>query len=127
NVTGYVSATDSGANTGTNGIATATLTAVSPPIIAKAFSPQTILQGGTSVLTFTITNPNSSNALSGVAFSDTYPANVTNATPASPTNTCGGSVTATNGGGSITLTGGSLAGGATCTVTVNVTSNVANT
>src|SRR4029079_9159987 len=73
NVSGYVSSAETGQNTGATGSATATLTAVLPPVIAKNFSPDSILQNGVSTLTFTLANPNLGNAISGVAFSDVFP------------------------------------------------------
>lgn len=99
-----------------------------PPTISKAFSPNAIGVNNTSVLTFTITNPNPATSLTGLAFSDTYPAGLVNAASPSVTNTCGGSVTAAAGGGSISLTGGSIAAAtSTCTVSVTVTSATAAT
>src|SRR5207237_2728925 len=64
----------------------------------------------------------------GIAFADTYPGGLVNVSPLSPpiANTCGGSVTATGGGNSISLSGGSLAGGASCSVSVTVTAAAAN-
>src|SRR5207237_9834270 len=90
------------------------------PSIAKAFSPDPIPTNGTALLTFTITNPSASDMLTGIAFADTYPGGLVNVSPLSPpvANTCGGSVTATAGGNSISLSGGSLAGGASCPVSV---------
>src|SRR5207237_1681434 len=98
------------------------------PSIAKAFSPDPIPTNGTALLTFTITNPSASDTLTGIAFADTYPGGLVNMSPLSPpvANTCGGSVTATAGGNSISLSGGSLAGGASCTVSVAVTAAAAN-
>jgi hypothetical protein len=49
---------------------TANLTVLAPPTVAKSFNPTNILSGGTSVITVTITNPNSTQ-LTGGAFSDT--------------------------------------------------------
>ncbi|HTX78440.1 MAG TPA: hypothetical protein VMC62_02180, partial [Longilinea sp.] len=49
-----------------------------PPSIAKVFSPGTIDEGGTSLLTFTLTNPEENTAaLTGVGFTDTLPTGVT--------------------------------------------------
>src|SRR6266404_2701527 len=128
NVSGFISTTEGGTNSGSGGSATASLTAIVAPSIAKSFGTNPILVNGTSLLTFTITNPNASDTLSGIAFADTYPGALVNVSPLSPpvANTCGGSVTATAGGNSISLSGGSLAGGASCTVTVTVTAAAAN-
>jgi uncharacterized repeat protein (TIGR01451 family) len=68
-------------------------------------------------VTFTITNPNASVALTGIAFTDPLPAGL-QATPATGS-ACGGTYTAT--ASTIGLSGGSLAGGASCTITVTVT------
>ena len=57
------------------------MTALLPPTIEKAFGTDPILAGGTSLLTFTIANPNPSDGLSGVAFSDTYPAGLVHVSP----------------------------------------------
>ncbi len=129
NVSGFISTTEGGTNSGASGSATASLTAIVPPTIAKSFGTDPILANGTSLLTFTITNPNASDTLSGIAFTDTYPAGLTNANPLVPAvaNACGGSVSASAGGNSIALSGGSLAGGASCTVSVPVTAAAANT
>jgi uncharacterized repeat protein (TIGR01451 family) len=128
NVSGFISSTQSGTNSGTGGSAVATLGAVLPPTIAKAFTPNPIPAGGVSVLTFTVTNPNAADALTGVTFADNYPAGLTNANPLLPavTNTCGGSVTAVAGATSVSLAGGSIAAATSCTVSVPVTSSTPN-
>src|SRR5580704_713786 len=51
-----------------------------PPVISKSFDPPQILVGGLTNLMFTITNPNPTVALTGVAFTDTFPTGVTGAT-----------------------------------------------
>jgi uncharacterized repeat protein (TIGR01451 family) len=108
--------------------ATATLAVTAPPVtVSKVFTPSTITIGGVSVLTVSIANTaTGSLPLTGLALTDTLPANVTiAATPAAST-TCGaGTVAATAGGSSVALSAGTLASGATCTITVSVTSNVA--
>lgn len=87
------------------------------PTIAKAFSPATIGAGGTSALTFTLSNTNSS-SLTSVAFSDTLPSGMT--VVGSPTTPqCGGTISSTTG--SITLAGGTIPASGSCTVTLNVT------
>lgn len=96
-------------------------TAIQPPVIAKTFSPAQIQQGATSTLALTVSNGGTT-ALTGIAFSDTLTNMQVAATPA-VTNSCGGTLTATAGSSSITLAGGALGAGATCTITVQITSN----
>jgi uncharacterized repeat protein (TIGR01451 family) len=66
--------TSTNGGTGNTGTATLGVVVVAPPSIAKAFSPNPIAVGGVSTLTFTITNPNAGTSLTGVAFTDTFPA-----------------------------------------------------
>lgn len=111
---------------------TATLVVLTPAPITKAFSQSPILAGGTSTLTFTITNPNALTPLTGVAFTDTFPtapgAMVVAATPNATTNGCGTSTfSPTAGSASISFSGGLLVGGGTCTVSVNITAPTAGT
>ncbi|HEU4414231.1 MAG TPA: hypothetical protein VFT65_05560, partial [Candidatus Angelobacter sp.] len=121
NTTGSVTST----NGGTGNTATANLTVATPPSITKAFGAASIPLNGTTSLTFSITNPNTNVALSGIAFTDNLPAGLVVATPNGLNNTCGGTVTAVAGSGSISLSGGTLASSASCTVSVNVTGTVA--
>ena len=129
NVSGFISTTEGGTNSGASGSATASLSAIVAPSIAKSFGTDPIQANGKSLLTFTITNPNVSDTLTGIAFADTYPSGLVNVSPLSPpvASTCGGSVTAAAGGNSISLGSGSLAGGASCTVSVTVTAAAAAT
>src|SRR5258708_19860391 len=69
NRSGNVSST----NGGTGNTASDTLTVLAAPSIGKAFAPNPISVGGVSTLTFTITNPNGSTALTGLAFTDSLP------------------------------------------------------
>ena len=117
NTTGNVTST----NGGTGNTATANLTVATPPTITKAFGAATILVGANTSLTFTLNNPNTSLALTGIAFSDTLPAGLQVATPNGLTTTCSGTITAAAGSGSISLTGGALAANASCTISLNVT------
>jgi uncharacterized repeat protein (TIGR01451 family) len=130
NVSGFLSTTESGTNV--NSIASANLTAVLPPSIAKEFAPNPILPNGVSTLTFTITNPNQNDALSGVNFADSFPASpgamVVAGTPNATTSGCGSPTFApAAGAGSISFAGGALAPGGTCVVKVDVTAPVAGT
>jgi uncharacterized repeat protein (TIGR01451 family) len=130
NVSGTLSTTESG--TTITSVGTANLTAIVPPVIAKQFSPSPIIAGGTSTLTFAITNANQDDALAGVAFADTFPAApgamVVAGSPAASTSGCGApAFNPAAGAGSISFSGGSIAGGGTCIVKVNVTAPVAGT
>ncbi len=130
NVSGFVSSTEGGTNTEPSGIAAASLTAVLPPAIDKQFSPNPVVAGGVSTLTFVIINPNQDEPLSGVAFSDTFPlapsAMVVAPTPAATTSGCGAPTYAPSAGDpGVSFTNGTLAGGGICVVTVDVTASVA--
>lgn len=109
NDTGPVSST----NGGTGESATATLAVAVPPTISKLFLPDTVETNGTTLLSFTISNPNSDpNAnvtLTGIAFTDNLPAGLVVASPNELSSNCGGIVTATPGSSTISLSGGALA------------------
>ena len=92
--------------------------------LTKAFSPTTIANGGTTTLTFTVTNPAGSPALANVGFVDTLPSGLRVAAGAVG-GTCANAAaatTATAGTGTITTINLQVpAGPSVCTVTVNVT------
>jgi LPXTG-site transpeptidase (sortase) family protein len=90
------------------------------PVMTKTFNPAVVALNGVSTLTFNITNPNSSGALTGIAFSDTYPAGLVNDTPLSTSDNCGGTLVALAGGDSISFSGGTISGGGSCAVSVVV-------
>lgn len=100
-------------------------TPAKPPTITSAFTPNVIGVGGTTAISFTITNPNASGTLSAVALTDTLPANVTVDDPSGVNGTCGsaGVITANPGSNTISLTGGSVKAGTPCTVSVAVTAS----
>lgn len=118
NVSGVISSTQSGPNLTSTGYATDTLTVIAPPLIEKAFNPQTILTGETSTLSFTITNPNLTTTLTGIEFTDTLPTGITVKSSEEVVETCSGEVTRT--ASTITLSDSTLAAGASCTITVAV-------
>ena len=107
-----------------NAFLTIALMPLPPPTVAKSFSLATIGTGGTSTLTITLSNANST-AITGAAFSDIYPANVTNTATPGLTTPCGGTATGSANGSSLALSGGTIPANGNCTVTVAVTSAVA--
>nr|WP_235438939.1 autotransporter domain-containing protein [Candidatus Rhodobacter lobularis] len=105
------------------GTAAATDLAVNPaaaPGFAKAFGAGTINQGGTVVATVSVDNSGNAADLSGMGFTDTLPAGLVIAATPAETNTCGGSLTANAGASTFALSGGALAGGGTCAVSVTL-------
>jgi uncharacterized repeat protein (TIGR01451 family) len=112
---------------GNNDTATDSTLVIGAPTFSEAFSPGNIATGGTSAVTFTITNPSANSiSLTGVAFTDSLPTGLVVATPNGVSTTCsGGTVTATAASSSISLSGTTVAAGASCTVKVNVTSSTA--
>jgi FG-GAP-like repeat len=105
---------------------TASITVIGPPVITKAFGAASIPLNATTSLSFILTNPNATTALTGVAFSDTLPTGMVVSTPNGLTGACGsGTIIATAGSGVISLTGASLAASGSCTLSVNVTGSAA--
>ncbi len=103
--------------------ASVTFTRVTAPTVAKSFSPATIANYGTTVLTITLTNPNTA-AITGVAFSDVYPSTggLANTSSLVLSNTCGGSNPGTSAFGTqLTLSGGTIPASGSCAVSVQVT------
>jgi uncharacterized repeat protein (TIGR01451 family) len=119
NTSGPVSAT----NGGTGNTSSAGLAVASPPIIAKSFGAGSVAVGGSTSLTFTLTNPvANSSPLTGVAFSDSFPAGLVVSTPSGLSGNCGaGTITGTAATNTVTLAGATLAPGASCVFSVNVT------
>ncbi|MGB8715428.1 MAG: hypothetical protein WCD66_03585, partial [Rhodanobacteraceae bacterium] len=78
-----------------------------------------------STLTFTIDNSASPQPATGLDFSDTFPTGLTVADTANASNSCGGTFTAASGSGAVSLSGGSVAANATCSLQVDVTAGTA--
>ena len=99
-----------------------------PPTLTKVFSPTTIGAAGTTVLTFTVTNPPGGPAVSNIGFTDTLPSGLVVGNPPAVGGTCANAAAATIAtAGTNTIAVSNLqvpAGASSCTVTVNVT-NVA--
>ena len=123
NVSGFLSTLETGTSTGS--VATDMLTAVLPPQIAKQFSPSPVLPNAPSRLTFTLVNPNPDHALSGVAFGDPLPvapgAMQVAPVPNVSTSGCGAPAFAPAAGATtLSFSGGTIAAGGTCVVSVDV-------
>ena len=98
--------------------------------LTKSFSPTTIRQGETATATFSMSNPAEQEAvpLSGLSFDDALPTGMTLADGSLTTNgQCGTPAlnggTAAAGDATAAVTGVDLAVGATCTITVSVTTS----
>jgi hypothetical protein len=103
-----------------------------PPTITSAFTPTEVGLGNSTstALSITITNPNATVKLSGLAFSDTLPAGLAIDNPNGGSNTCGSAavITALPGTSTLAMSGGSLAVGTpSCTVSVSVVASVPGT
>src|SRR5258708_5496768 len=69
-------------------------------------------------MSFLISNPNGGNTVTGISCNDTLPAGLT--APNGTTNPCGGTLVI-RGGNTLAFTGGLVAAGANCTLSVTVT------
>ncbi|MBA4372834.1 MAG: hypothetical protein C0402_08205 [Thermodesulfovibrio sp.] len=127
NSTGAVTTT----NAGTAPSASSTLNVLFPPQVRKVFSPDLISNGGQSGMQIIISNPASNAAtLTGVALSDTYTGNMTNAAAGTVLCTEGSSATLTGGafpGTTVGISGGSILPGGSCMITQLVTAATNNT
>lgn len=126
NISGNISSTETGSNTTSNGYGTSSLIVVAPPAIAKSFTANPIFTGNSTTLSFSITNPNTSTALTGISFTDTLPAGLDVANGSSPQ--CGGTLTTANNApaqDTVSLSGGSLAAAGSCSFSVSVIGSTA--
>jgi hypothetical protein len=113
----------SGSSTATvDGVSVAApITVLGPPTISTSFGASSIALNSSTTITFTITNPNATTALTGVNFTDTLPSGLVVSTPNGLVPPGSGTVTATAGSSSISLSGASVAAGGSLTFTLNVT------
>ena len=106
------------------GFRTANIVGPSSITISKTFTPKAISPGGTSTLTFTLSNP-TTESFTGVNFTDTFPAGVKVAsTPGVAYSGCGtGAISPVPvpDATSVAFSNGTLAPNGVCTITVNVT------
>ena len=99
---------------------------IGPPAIVKSFGAPSILLNTSTSLSFSIDNPNASTTLVGVAVSDTLPAGLTIAIPDGLSGDCGGGTIAVDPvANAISVSNATLAAGASCTFSVNVTGTTA--
>lgn len=120
---------------------TDTLRVTSPLVVHKAIADRTLDAGnpagfatGTANgsagvplrLAIRLDNPGSS-PLTGLAYTDTLPDGLVVAQVPNASNSCSGTLSATPSGTSVRLSGGALAGNASCLVEVDVLSNIAGT
>jgi len=100
------------------------------PTFSKAFNPSNLVVGKIATMTFTVTNPNA-NPLTGLAFSDSFPAGMEVAASPNVDNTCGLSGVPAAGATSLSLSGGTVGASSSCIFSVDVlatrTGDLANT
>ena len=114
----------SGNDGSTTMVAATTLTVLKLPTVSKSFAASSILSGGTTTTTVTLTNPNAI-ALTGAAFTDTFPAGLLTS-GAAATTCAGGTATASNNGtanGILQLSAATIPVSGSCTITVSATSS----
>ncbi len=127
NITSHVSSAQTEDGEG----ATADLLVTTPPTLTKSFAAETVPLNGTVRMALDVSNANAV-ALTGLAVSDSMPSSLVVASPVVAFNSCGGgTLTAAPGTSVVTLTGGTVAANATCTIGVDVTptsaGNITNT
>ncbi len=135
-VIGTIQGTSSTMNAQANSTANLTMQNLSIEIV-KGFVPQLVYGGAVSTLNITLRNPNAAAVLTGITFTDTMPVGMIIANPPlftpSAVGNCGpgATITGTSGTNTFTFSGGTLAAGANCTMslsaTMTVNSNLTNT
>jgi uncharacterized repeat protein (TIGR01451 family) len=90
-----------------------------PPTVTKAFAPSAVSVGGTSQMTITLAN-NDTDPITGLKFTDNYPAGMANAASGVVvSNTCG-ALTATPNDTATALTDGTIPANGKCSIVINV-------
>jgi hypothetical protein len=99
-----------------------TVASALPPGIGAEFGATSLGLGGTTSLSFSVSNPNPGTSLTNVGFTDTLPSGLVVATPNGLSGNCGGgTIAAIAGTGAVSLSGATLGAGAECVFSVNVT------
>jgi hypothetical protein len=119
--------------------ASATIRVLSPPTLTKsfasAFNPASVALNQSTTLTFTMTNPNPTDDLTGVQFVDDMrapPDNIVYLVVSLPDNgatgnLCGGTLTAPPGSPALLIEGATIPANSSCTFSVSVTGVLAGT
>ncbi len=103
----------------------ATLHVLQAPTLAKAFATSPVAPGTPSRLTITITNPNATQALTGVALRDELPSGLFVAQVPNASTTCsGGSVSAIASATGAQVAGATVPAAGSCTFSFDTVSNV---
>ncbi|HEV2963648.1 MAG TPA: hypothetical protein VG649_17615, partial [Candidatus Angelobacter sp.] len=127
NTTGPISSNETGPGATSN---TATAAVVAPPSLIKSFGAASLALNGTTTLTFTITNSNTTTVLSDLKFADNLPNGLIVASPNGIAGNClasGGGVlipaivVASPGSHSVTMSSLRLAESGSCSFSVSVT------
>ena len=114
---------------GSNTAGTSASLQIATPQVSKSFAANTVAANTATAMTITLTNVTSA-AINALAFTDTYPSNLVNSNTTVTNTGCGGTATASaiaTNPGTLTLSAGTLAAGASCTLTVNVQSALTGT
>jgi uncharacterized repeat protein (TIGR01451 family) len=114
---------------GTGAAATATLAVSAPQALtgSKSFAAANIHGNGAPIrMRITLNNPNGF-AITGAAFTDTFPAQLQLATVPNATSTCGGTLTAVSLGTSVALSAGTIPATGSCTIDVDVVARTPTT
>jgi uncharacterized repeat protein (TIGR01451 family) len=92
------------------------------PTVAKSFGTSPVNPGSPSVMTVSVTNNNPDLALTGMAFTDTYPSGLVNAAAPNPTRSCTtATLAAAANGASFAVSAATVPAASTCTYTVTTT------
>lgn len=125
---GFLNTVEGGGNT----VAATAVLAVrlAAPTVAKTFSPTTIVANAATTMTLTITNPSTTQAITGVTWGDIFPAGMKVFSTPAFSNSCGGTVTAGSAANDTSVAVNSAtvpfnaSGTGSCTISVAVTSTV---
>lgn len=109
------------------GPATASLTVLGRPSVAKAFSPAAIPPGAKTRLTISLVNGNGVSAILDADLVDTLPAGLTVANPPDLGGTCPGMTAATAGGNTVTYPSGASIPPGGCTISVSLVADAVKT